>query len=148
MLLGGDAVAPEPYELFLELLDPLSQILDDAGEPGRGSIPIPYHDMQPRQHRARFLDPFAQPSVVTRPRADLEVADDDAPLLELSSALEHGGRGGQPLRRLDVDAVEHLAGHIVQRDGQNLSGLVDLGEPEILHAVRRRTVLLHPSRRG
>ncbi len=56
MLLGGDAVAAEPYELFVELLDPLSQILDDAGEPRRGSIPIPYHDMQPRQHRARFLE--------------------------------------------------------------------------------------------
>jgi hypothetical protein len=39
MLLGCDAVAAQARELFLELLDSPSQLLDDEVERGRGPIP-------------------------------------------------------------------------------------------------------------
>src|SRR5262245_46714038 len=43
-----------------------------------------------------------------------------------------------------VDAVERLAGQVAERNGQDLARAVDLGQTEVLHALGRRPVLLHP----
>ena len=72
MLLGCRVVGAQPGELFLELLDLPSQILDDEIERIRASIPVFHDGPQPGQDGARLVDPLTQASLVGRARGDLE----------------------------------------------------------------------------
>jgi hypothetical protein len=76
-------------ELVLERLDSSSQILYHQVKRVESQMPVIDEGAQPPKHHAGVVDPLAQARLVGRAQRDLEVAVDDAPVLELRSASQH-----------------------------------------------------------